>query len=120
MKICDGGYGNVFLVKNNNDGQIYAMKSQIGEDKYSSSVFQNEINFFNLKINNIKNNNENEKNIGLVKFIENYKNEEKMYIIMELCEKGSLKEFIKHSQNNIIPEDVYYYYYYYYYLFFFL
>ena len=96
-KLGGGGFGKVSLIEK--DNTLYALK-KINKENFDKEVIrkycQNEINI----LSNISNDN-------IVKFYDSFEEKDALYIIMEYCENGNLKEFIKNykDKNKLIEEE---------------
>lgn len=97
--VGQGSFGTVFKILDSNDGKYYAIKR----------IILNEDNEENIKEA------ENETKImreikseNVVKYIDCFKEEDSINIIMEFCEYNDLKTYIKNykKKNQLIPESI--------------
>ena len=90
-ELNNDGYERVIKVLNESENKYYAIKEiQIDEEpKETIKSIQNEIDILS-KFNS--------KNI--IKYYDSYKDDNNIYILMELCEGGNLRNFINRYINN--------------------
>jgi serine/threonine protein kinase len=95
--IGEGGFGSVYLVMDRTDGRLYALKEEKKSIGYSDKERE-----YALKYGNVY------KQTGTVRIFDCFTTDDYSYIVMELCSKGSLSEFIKYhiQEKTMISEDV--------------
>ena len=94
-----GSFAKVFCAKNHENGEIVAVKSMHIED---------------LKSFNLENNIQNEiaimkslNNPNIVELYEAYMSKKNLYIVMEFCQQGDLRKFMKRKgEQGLIPEQI--------------
>ena len=90
-KIGEGAFGVIYKAQNKNNKELVAIKevSLIQENRNIKEDIENEIKF--MKIFNYCPNS--------IKFIESYEENDKIYIVMELCD-SDIPHFLKKSKNG--------------------
>jgi serine/threonine protein kinase len=90
-EIKKGGFGTVFLVKDIKNGQELALKEIVKTEE-----IKKELEVIK-KIGNKHGCNE------IVKIFDNFNEDDKCYIVMEYCSKGSLHDIIESQKRVKVP-----------------
>ena len=93
-KLGQGGYGNVYKVKNRKTGKIYACKHLSKRDINNSEKFEREINIL------IKADHPN-----IIRLYEVYQSKTSLYLIMQMCNGGEVLQRILNRIDN--KEEMY-------------
>lgn len=91
-----GSFGTVYQATKEGDDKQYAIKQIIIDDNDKESL-----SFYNREIENLKH-----KHPYIIKFIESFKLENKLYIVMEFADNENLEKIFK----NLLSEDEVLYY----------